>query len=34
MKFTISEGEKDLIRRMHNNQKSYDTLIKESIGLV
>jgi hypothetical protein len=34
MKFTISDGEKDLIRRMHNNQKSYDTLIKESIGLV
>jgi len=34
MKFTISEGEKDLIRRMHNNQKSYDTLIKESVGLV
>ena len=34
MKFTISEGEKDLIRRMHNNQKSYDTIIKESIGLV
>jgi len=34
MKFTISEGEKDLIRRMHNNQKSYDSLIKESVGLV
>jgi hypothetical protein len=34
MKLTISEGEKDLIRTMHNNQKSYDMLIKESIGLV
>ena len=34
MKLTISEGEKDLIRRMHNNQKSYDVLIKESVGLV
>lgn len=34
MKLTISEGEKDLIRTMHNNQKSYDMLIKESTGLV
>ena len=34
MKFTISEGEKDLIRRMHNNQKSYDVLLKESVGFV
>jgi hypothetical protein len=34
MKFTSSEEEKNLIRRMHNNQKSYDTLIKESVGLV
>jgi hypothetical protein len=34
MRFTTSEGDKDLIRRMHSNQKSYDSLIKESVGLV
>ena len=34
MKYVITESEKDLIRRMHNNQKSYDVLLKESTGLV
>jgi hypothetical protein len=34
MNFTSSEEEKNLIRRMHNNQKSYDTLIKESVGFI
>lgn len=34
MNFTISEGEKNLIRRMHDNQKSYDVLLKESVDFV
>jgi len=34
MKYVVTESEKDLIRRMHNNQKSYDVLLKESTGLV
>ena len=32
--YNISDSEKNLIRRMHNNQKSYDILIKESVGLM
>jgi len=34
MKYVVTESEKDLIRRMHSNQKSYDVLLKESTGLV
>ena len=34
MSYIISESEKNLIRKMHNNQKSYDSLIKESVGLM
>jgi hypothetical protein len=34
MTYIINESEKNLIRRMHNNQRSYDTLIKESMGLL
>lgn len=30
----INESEKNLIRRMHQNQKSFDNLIKESSGLL
>ena len=34
MNYIINEFERNLIRRMHNNQRSYDTLIKESMGLL
>lgn len=33
MGLIITESEKELIRRMHDNQKSFDSLIKESTGL-
>jgi hypothetical protein len=34
MKYTINESERNSIRRMHENQKSYDSLVKESSGLL
>jgi hypothetical protein len=34
MTYIINESERNLIRRMHNNQRSYDALIKESMGLL
>ena len=30
----ITESERNLIRRMHQNQKGLDSLIKESMGLL
>jgi hypothetical protein len=34
MNYIINESERNLIRRMHSNQKTYDSLIKESMGLL
>jgi hypothetical protein len=34
MKYVVTESEKDLIRRMHENQKSFDVLLKESVGFI
>jgi hypothetical protein len=34
MNYLIIESEKNAIRRMHSNQRSYDSIIKESMGLL
>ena len=34
MSYFINQSEKNLIRKLHNNQKSYDSLIKESMGFM
>ena len=34
MNHMVNESERNLIRRLHNNQRSYDSLIKESRGLL